>query len=65
VASDVESLGVIFKITEDGKVSIRDYLPATSNEMQTKIQPLIERVAPKVSEYFESLLRWEIEKGGR
>ena len=54
MASDVESLGVIFKITEDGKVSIRDYLPATSNEMQTKIQPLIERVAPKVSEYFRA-----------
>jgi hypothetical protein len=54
--------GVIFRVTEDGKVSIGDYERSPSYEMQSKIQPLIERVAPKVREYCESLLMWEMEK---
>jgi hypothetical protein len=57
--------GVIFRVTEDGKVLFKDYILSTSFEMQNKIQPLIERVVPAVAKYFEDLLRSEMEKERR
>ncbi len=54
--------GIIFMVSEDGKVSVGDYLLSTSYEMAIKIQPLIEKVAPKVREYFEEVLKREMEK---
>jgi len=52
--------GIIFMVSEDGKVSVGDYLLSTSYEMAIKIQPLIEKVAPRVRRFFEEVLREEM-----
>ncbi len=57
---DTAESGIIFKVTIDGAVSIGGYALSPSYKMQTKIRPLIEKVAPKVREYFEEALKREM-----
>ncbi len=57
--------GILFKVKRDGTVLISHYVLSTSYETQTRIQPLIEKIAPKVREYFEKLLKEEIAKETR
>ncbi len=57
--------GILFKVKGDGTVSISHYVLSTSCETQAKIQPLIEKVAPKVREYFEKILKEEMAKETR
>jgi hypothetical protein len=57
--------GIIFKVTEDGAVSIDGYVLSTSYEMQTRIQPVIQKVAPVVRQFFEDALKAEMAKETR
>jgi hypothetical protein len=57
--------GIIFKVTEDGAVSIDGYVLSTSYEMQTRIQPMIQKVAPVVRQFFEDALKAEMAKETR
>ena len=57
--------GIIFKVTKDGEVWVSGYLYSTSDEMQTRIQRMIEKVAQQVRQFFEDALRTEIAKETR
>jgi hypothetical protein len=62
---DTGDNGIIFRVKEDGTVSVSQYLVSASYTMQTRIQPMIEKVAPKVRDYFENLLKAEMAKETR
>jgi len=64
-ANDRGENGIIFKVTKDGEVSVSGYLYATSDEMQTRIQRMIEKVAPQVRLFFEDALKAEMAKETR
>ncbi len=55
--------GVLLMINSDGKVkeNLDHRIISTSEEMQQ----ILDRVVPKVTEYFELLLEKELKKGGK
>ena len=57
--------GIIFKVTEDGAVSIEGYVLSISYEMQNRIQFMIQKVAPIVRQFFEDVLKAEMAKETR
>jgi hypothetical protein len=62
MAHDRGENGVVFRFTADGEVRITDYIQSTSEEMQSKILPIVEEILPKVRQYFEDLLKQTMAK---
>lgn len=61
-AYDTGENGVLFMITSDGGVRFGDFIQSTSEEMQKKMMPILNKIVPKVREYFEELLKKEMRK---